>query len=171
MLIVSILGVLLPSAALVLLGSYVLRTINAFLPEDQAARLRVMTRVASYVVAIAYVAVYTLAVLSMNPAQDASLSLPPSYLLIPAIVLRSVLLGLAWCFALIVAGMSIVMSLNYLRVASGRRRAVALWFDSLGSIVMALGLTVGMEGKSFPFNIMHVVSLGLYASAWAVRRA
>lgn len=171
MLIVSILGVLLPSAALVLLGSYVLRTINAFLPEDQAARLRVMTRVASYVVAIAYVVVYTLAVLSMNPAQDASLSLPPSYLLIPAIVLRSVLLGLAWCFALIVAGMSIVMSLNYLRVASGRRRAVALWFDSLGSIVMALGLTVGMEGTSFPFNIMHVVGLGLYASAWAVRRA
>lgn len=171
MLIVSIVGVLVPSAVLILLGSYVARTINAFLPEDSAARLRVMTRVASYVVAIAYGAVYTLAVLTIDPAQGASLSLPPSYLLIPAVVLRSVLLGLAWCFALIVAGMSIVMSLNYLRVASGRRRGIALWLDSLGSIVMALGLTVGMDGTSFPFNIMHVIGLGLYASAWAVRRA
>jgi len=170
MLIVSIVGILLPSAVLILLGGYVARTINAFLPEDNAARLRVMTRVASYVVAIAYAAVYTLAVLTMDTAQGASLSLPPSYLLIPAVVLRSVLLGLAWCFALIVAGMSIVMSLNYLRVASGKRRAAGLWLDSLGSIVMALGLTVGMDGTSFPFNIMHVVALGLYVSAWAVRR-
>lgn len=171
MLIVSVIGVLLPAAMLIVLGSYVLRTINAFLPEDQAARLRVMTRVASYVVAIAYVAVYIIAVFSIEPAQDASLSLPPSYLLIPAVVLRSVLLGLSWCFTLIIAVMSIVMSLNYLRVASGRRRGIALWLDSLGSIVMALGLTVGVDGTSFPFNIMHVIGLGLYASAWAVRSA
>ena len=170
MLIISILGVLVPSAILVVLATYVVRTINAFMAEDQAARLRVMTRVASYVVAIAYAVVYILAVLSMEPAKDASLSLPPSYLLIPAIVLRSVLLGLVWCFALITAGMSVVMSLNYVRVSSGRRRAAALWLDSAGSLVLALGQTVGMDGTTFPFNVMHVVGFGLYATAWALRR-
>lgn len=170
MLIVSLLGVLVPPVMLVVLAGYVVRTINAFMAEDRAARLRVMTRVASYVVAVAYVVVYILAVLSMEPAQDASLALPPSYLLIPAIVLRSVLLGLLWCFALIVAGMSAVMSLNYLRVASGRRRAAALWLDGAGSLVLALGQTVGMDGTTFPFNVMHLVALGLYAGAWAIRR-
>ncbi|MBU3741136.1 MAG: hypothetical protein FGM24_02505 [Candidatus Kapabacteria bacterium] len=171
---ISLVSVVVPALVLLVLAQYVVMAVSQFMAEPQASRLRVMTRVSAWVVGAAFVLTYAVMLVIMmtstQPQHDASLSVPPSYLLVPIIVLRAVLLGLTWCFAMIAAGMNVVMAGNFIKVASGRRPAAALVCSALGGVVLALAQTVALEGTTVPINVMHVAGAGLYAAAWALRR-
>ena len=165
-----VLSVLVPPAVLVGVARQTMNVTTAFMPADRADRLRRITSVAAYAVSIGYMVVWSIAVATMDASQDAALSVPPPYLLWPAVVLRTMMLALTWCFALIAGGMSSVMAMNYMRVASGRRLGIALILAAFGSVCLALGQTVAMQGTSMPINIVHIVGVGLHAAAWALRR-
>lgn len=169
---ISLVSIVLPAVVLLVLAQYVTVAVGQFMAEPNASRLRTMTRVAAWVVSCAFVLMYVIMLIVMLdvPQQDASLSLPPSFLLWTVVALRAILLGLTWCFAMIAAGINVVMAGSFIKVSSGRRRAVALACTALGGVVLALAQTVALEGTTVPINVMHVTGAGLYAAAWALRR-
>lgn len=169
-LLMMIASVVIPPAVLLAVARHTVYVTTSFLAADRSRPLTRLTVVAAYTIGVGFMLVGGMAVALMQPAQDASVSLPPSYLLWPAIILRTMMLALTWCFALIAMGMGAVMAMNYMRVPSGRRPGAALLVAGMGSICLALAQTVAMQGTSVPVNIMHVVGAGLHASAWALRR-